>query len=71
MADLTETQREQSANADAQGLTFSGIKFEQLLADGALSQRCYRVNPVRYRQIRQEYLWATNQERRPADFYDK
>ena len=68
MADLTESQREQSALAESQGLTFSGVTFEQLLANGALSQRCYTLNPARYFAIRQDYRWRTGQEPRPEGF---
>jgi hypothetical protein len=38
--------------------------------DFALANRVCRLNPARYRELRQRWRWETNQEPRPEGFYD-
>jgi hypothetical protein len=66
MRPLTEAEREQSALGPA----FPDITFEQLLADGPLANRVRSLNPLRYREIRQDYLYRSGQEKRPEGYYD-
>ena len=66
---LTDEQLEQSAL----GPKFDAVTPAQIFgpaADGALAQRVYSLNPKRYRQLRQEFAWASGFEKRPENFYD-
>ena len=66
---LTDEQAEQAEH----GPKFETVRPEQLFgpaADFALANRISRLNLARYRELRQQYLWDTGQEPRPANYYD-
>jgi hypothetical protein len=63
---LSQDELDQSAI----GPKFDNVKFEDLLRDGALAQRVRTLNPARYRDLRQDYLWRTGAEPRPANAFD-
>jgi hypothetical protein len=46
------------------------VTFEQILAQGVLGTRVFKLNPARYREIHQDWLYRTGREPRPASFYD-
>lgn len=67
---LTEAQVAQSD----QGPKFEGVQWPQIFGpagDGALANRIYNLSPRRYRELRQQWRWDTNQEKRPDNFFDK
>jgi hypothetical protein len=66
---LTDEQAEQAEH----GPKFADVRPEQLFGpagDGALASRIARLNIARYRELHQQYLWDSGQEKRPANFYD-
>ena len=67
--ELTEAQKEISLT----GPKFADVRPDQIAgptADGRLAQRIFLQNPQKYRDLVQEDLWATGQERRPDSFYE-
>jgi hypothetical protein len=63
---LTQEEIDQSAIGPA----FPDLKFEDLLADGRLANRVRTLNPARYAELKQDYLYRNGFERRPDDAYD-
>jgi hypothetical protein len=72
MRQLSEQEREDSATAEAAGQMFAGVTPAQIFsaaADGVLAQQIHRLNPARYYQLKQEWLFESGQERRPLTYY--
>ena len=68
----TSLTNEQTSQAE-HGPKFETVRPEQLFgpaADFALANRISRLNLARYRELKQQYLWDTGQEPRPANYYD-
>jgi hypothetical protein len=66
---LSQEQLEQSAL----GPKFENVSPEMLFSSGfdaILAARIYKLNPARYRELRQQHRWNTGQDRRPDNFYD-
>jgi len=69
---LSEDQLEVSDVAESQGQSFAQVQPSQLFgpqADGVLAQQVYRLNPARYRALREEYEYQIGAKRRPLDFW--
>ena len=73
LTQLTESQIEASDLADQRGETFSNVTPAQLFSPGAhsgpLMQTIFKVNPRRYRQLRDEYEMQIGATPRPLEYW--
>lgn len=66
MTKLSEEQLEISKT----GPRFESVTAEHLLTDLPLAERVMRLNPVRYREIQQDYRYRVGIDKRPYNFFD-
>jgi hypothetical protein len=68
MRPLTRVELERSERAQK----FEGVTPQMLFsatADGKLADTVHRVNPARYRELKQEWAYLSGAERRPDSYY--